>query len=208
MNTPKTNITLPTNDGWIPLSRIWKALHHPNFYWGSLGGFSDCKYLELRIDTRDNCATVKDRNSKPVDFDALEKKLEKPDFMEGMNRQPDVPEPPETVRLIECDQCGQTYLQHITTDEDRQELHALFQEPEVRESMDKLHQSMKLRGWKTMESAPTDGTVFLVYTPHSAGGFQYVCTRNTRGQWACMMSGDVLVDQPTHWQPLPTPPQD
>lgn len=70
-------MNLPPNN-WIPLSEIIDIIHHPSFYWGAMDGFMDCKYLELRIDTRDNCCMVRDRNHKPVDLAKLKAALEKP----------------------------------------------------------------------------------------------------------------------------------
>lgn len=74
-------------DNWIPLSEIVDIIHHPNFYWGAIDEFTDCKYLELRIDTRDNCCMVRDRNHKPVDLVKLKAALEEP-IIEGMNENP------------------------------------------------------------------------------------------------------------------------
>lgn len=73
--------------GWLPLAEIIDIIHHPNFYWGSMGGFTDCKYIELRIDTRDNCCVVRDRNHKLVDVAKLKAALDKP-IMAGMNSNP------------------------------------------------------------------------------------------------------------------------
>jgi hypothetical protein len=66
---------------WISLDRIVRVLRHPDFYWGNI---PRAKYLELRIDTRDNCALIMDRNGKPVTIEDLEAAAENPS-MPGMN---------------------------------------------------------------------------------------------------------------------------
>ena len=78
-----------TTNEWVPLLDVVKALHHPNFYWGSLGGFMNCKYLELRIDTRDNKCLVRDRDGKEVDFTKVVAALQKP-VMAEMNQNPQI----------------------------------------------------------------------------------------------------------------------
>lgn len=60
--------------------------------------------------------------------------------------------------------------------------------------------------WQPIEKAPTDGTVFLTFAPHSQGGYQFACTRSTDERWVCMMSGDQ--QWPTHYRPLPPAPTD
>lgn len=60
--------------------------------------------------------------------------------------------------------------------------------------------------WQPIETAPKDGVVFLVFSYHDQGGYQYTATTTTDGEIICMMSMEVMVDKPTHWQPLPNPP--
>lgn len=74
---------------WVPLLDLVKILHHPNFYWGSMGGFTNCKYLEIRIDTRDCKCLVRDRDGKPVDLLELAAACEKP-VMAEMNQNPQI----------------------------------------------------------------------------------------------------------------------
>ncbi len=97
-------------DPWIPLAEIVDVLHHPCFYWGALGGFTNCKYLELRIDTRDNSALVRDRNGNSVDWQALKASLDQP-IMREMNSNPrlallPVPEPAPAPTLKEASPCA------------------------------------------------------------------------------------------------------
>jgi hypothetical protein len=60
----------------------------------------------------------------------------------------------------------------------------------------------KIGAWQPIETAPTNGDVFVVYVPHEmreAGGFQVMGYRRTdNGAIACMMSGDRL-PKATHW---------
>lgn len=56
--------------------------------------------------------------------------------------------------------------------------------------------------WLPIESAPSQGCI-LAFCPDDG---QFVATRS--GNSWCLDTGDVmLVMEPTHWQPLPTPPE-
>lgn len=56
--------------------------------------------------------------------------------------------------------------------------------------------------WQPIESAPSQGCI-LAFCPDDG---QYVATRS--GNSWCLDTGDVmLLMDPTHWQPLPAPPQ-
>ena len=62
-------------------------------------------------------------------------------------------------------------------------------------------------GWQTMDSAPTNGTHFLAgqwFVDDGEPDFHCAVTwwSNTWG-----FGGDTRVENPTHWQPLPSPPQ-
>lgn len=76
-------------DPWVPLLDVVRALHHPNFYWGSMGGFTNCKYLDLRVDTRDGRCLVRDRDGRPVRLADIQAALEKPTMAE-MNQKPQI----------------------------------------------------------------------------------------------------------------------
>ena len=65
-------------------------------------------------------------------------------------------------------------------------------------------------GWMTMESAPKDGTTIIVFRPKIKAygniphvGTDYWGSTGTRETW--MLSNDYSV--PTHWRPLPPPPE-
>jgi hypothetical protein len=79
---------LPPNN-WVPLLEVVELLHHPNFYWGSMGGLTNAKYLDLRIDTRDLRCIVKDRDGKPLSLDRIREGLADP-VMTGMNENPQI----------------------------------------------------------------------------------------------------------------------
>lgn len=82
-------------------------------------------------------------------------------------------------------------------------------------------------GWRTIDSAPKDGTAVLVMRdiwPGTASGRAEKCNghntcvaewwaggESTEGRWVCYM--DMVQDpdcpiEPTHWRPLPPPPND
>jgi hypothetical protein len=56
-------------------------------------------------------------------------------------------------------------------------------------------------GWRTIESAPRDGTPILIY--HERANAQAVAVP-VIGGWYVPRRGPV--QNPTHWRPLPTPP--
>lgn len=87
--------SLPPTPEWVPLKDIIEILHHPDFYWGSI---PDAKYIELRIDTRDNCCLVKDRNGKPLKIEHLRQAIDRT-YVKGMNE--NVPDPSEMIELPE-----------------------------------------------------------------------------------------------------------
>lgn len=74
---------------WVPLLEVVALLHHPNFYWGAMGGLTNCKYLDLRIDTRDCKCLVRDRDGRPVTLERIREGLEKPTMAE-MNENPPI----------------------------------------------------------------------------------------------------------------------
>ncbi len=65
----------------------------------------------------------------------------------------------------------------------------------------------QLTEWQPIETAPKDGTVFLVFTPHDQVGFQYTATYTMNNEIVCIMSLEVPEERPTHWRHLPPPPQ-
>jgi hypothetical protein len=70
--------------------------------------------------------------------------------------------------------------------------------------------------WQPIASAPRDGTSILVYEPNDELGDEsiYVCrwgprmlTRDEAPAWVEASGEGYHVWEPTHWQPLPKPPQ-
>jgi hypothetical protein len=63
--------------------------------------------------------------------------------------------------------------------------------------------------WKTIESAPKDGTWFLAWEndtiPKVITVYWRKHSRNKNGGW--WTSFNMWKAQPTHWMPLPEPPQ-
>lgn len=65
--------------------------------------------------------------------------------------------------------------------------------------------------WQPIETAPRDGTVILAYWPSSSWGDGYTYIHPVvfyDGQWIHDWDRDEETTlDPTHWMPLPTPPQ-
>tara|TARA_R110002167_G_scaffold56440_4_gene160119 strand:+ start:295 stop:543 length:249 start_codon:yes stop_codon:yes gene_type:complete len=58
----------------------------------------------------------------------------------------------------------------------------------------------KTNSWQPIETAPTDGEVFIAYATNEAFfSFQFTAYRRTDGKIACMMSGDIIKSI-THWR--------
>lgn len=56
------------NDNWKNLKEIIAVLEDENFSWTN--NF-DLKYIDLRVDTRDNHAVIKDRKGNVIDIETL-----------------------------------------------------------------------------------------------------------------------------------------
>lgn len=71
--------------------------------------------------------------------------------------------------------------------------------------------------WRPIETAPKDGTLILLYVSGQFLGFgrsvNYVVGWMRAGDWVCDPRDDTFGDPdtvhptPTHWMPLPEPPQ-
>ena len=58
--------------------------------------------------------------------------------------------------------------------------------------------------WQPIDTAPSDGTKFLAYWPPSLEDTQYaICHFSFGVIWPSWIGKDNM---PTHWMPLPTPP--
>jgi len=67
-------------------------------------------------------------------------------------------------------------------------------------------------GWRDIESAPRDGTAVLVYEPAeksmAVGWWEDHYVWVSPGAWITDYArSDTPVWRPTHWQPLPSPPE-
>jgi hypothetical protein len=73
--------------------------------------------------------------------------------------------------------------------------------------------------WRSIETAPKDGTRFLAFYP-AFGGIEVIrrhdpggAARNPKHHFECWVrsgaagDGGHLGAEPTHWMPLPEPPQ-
>lgn len=79
--------------------------------------------------------------------------------------------------------------------------------------IERLRSELAKHQWRTMESAPRDGTSILavICGRHPDTGHPFipeVVEFNENGYWDNCMWGDDSTRQydPTHWQPLPSPP--
>lgn len=67
--------------------------------------------------------------------------------------------------------------------------------------------------WQDIKTAPRDGTAVLLYVPGWSHGDPLMTTASWYGdEWCLLMVGGYAVDSdvypdPTHWQPLPAPPE-
>lgn len=96
----------------------------------------------------------------------------------------------------------QRWLQGYEGWADRQELLDLA-EPLIRD----LLAAVEARQWQPIETAPKDGTPVLVYDANWCGNMG---PRVTPAGWAPYTDGGGYwpgVTEPTHWQPLPAPPE-
>ncbi|WP_333627828.1 Lar family restriction alleviation protein [Stenotrophomonas cyclobalanopsidis] len=61
--------------------------------------------------------------------------------------------------------------------------------------------------WQPIESAPKTTRSILVWCPERQN--QYMVSWDDRygGEWRTVGGGTVLTESPTHWQPLPAPPE-
>lgn len=69
-----------------------------------------------------------------------------------------------------------------------------------------LYDDLALHRWRAIETAPSDGSVFLAFVPHAEVGFAFAAVITTDGRLACMMSGDDFTGRATHWMPMPSLP--
>lgn len=68
-------------------------------------------------------------------------------------------------------------------------------------------------GWMPIESAPRDGTAVLTYMPplpHQSIGWNNIQKwKGEKAGWITVgMPKRRMLHQPTHWMPLPPPPQE
>ncbi|ENU4129515.1 TPA: DUF551 domain-containing protein [Pseudomonas aeruginosa] len=87
------------------------------------------------------------------------------------------------------------------------------------------HTGGKMSEWKTIDSAPKDGTKFLGYCPdygvrethmrkYTEGSIGYATWQRGDGplnagwDWFDTIHSSILNWRPTHWMPLPAPPAD
>ena len=65
--------------------------------------------------------------------------------------------------------------------------------------------------WQPISTAPLDGTEFDVWCPEPGGGYRvanaYWSTVDAKWQWQGQGDRMQWAHQPTHWMPLPTPPE-
>jgi hypothetical protein len=60
--------------------------------------------------------------------------------------------------------------------------------------------------WQQIETAPRDGTPIILYVPVNRPGMRVLAARAGDYEW-WILSGSVVLGKPTHWMPLPNPPE-
>lgn len=81
---------------------------------------------------------------------------------------------------------------------------------------DEIERLRALTEWQPIETAPKDGTDILVYQTDVSEPSMTVCAFDedwsNDGWWTCCdgKNADIPLrgPEPTHWQPLPSPPKD
>lgn len=68
--------------------------------------------------------------------------------------------------------------------------------------------------WQPIETAPKDGTVILAYRKdagifeaHYVSPAEMIASDDEKLAWFTTDGEDLTNDLPTHWQPLPKPPE-
>lgn len=61
--------------------------------------------------------------------------------------------------------------------------------------------------WQPIETAPHDGTPVLVYVPVNRPTRRILAASLHDSREWYILSGSVVLGQPTHWMPLPAPPE-
>lgn len=60
--------------------------------------------------------------------------------------------------------------------------------------------------WRSIDSAPKDGTAVLAHFGGDRHGVIH-WTGWGGGTWRCHFTGHNISSEPTHWMPLPAPPE-
>lgn len=61
--------------------------------------------------------------------------------------------------------------------------------------------------WQPIESAPKTTRSILVWCPERQNQYMVFWDSRYEGEWRTVGGGTSLTEQPTHWQPLPVPPE-
>lgn len=61
--------------------------------------------------------------------------------------------------------------------------------------------------WQPIESAPKTTRSILVWCPERQNQYMVSWDGRYEGEWRTVGGGTVLTESPTHWQPLPAPPE-
>lgn len=90
---------------------------------------------------------------------------------------------------------------------------------EDREALAAISEALEGQAWQPIETALEDGTVILVYRPDSGVFTAHYVEEDAHSSnqmnppegdhyWFSTNGEDLSHDMPTHWMPLPSPPQE
>ena len=63
--------------------------------------------------------------------------------------------------------------------------------------------------WQLIETAPKDGTLILIYCPEELYENTHTASHGQGNKWLSngCVDGWMTFDDPSHWMPLPPPPE-
>ena len=66
---------------------------------------------------------------------------------------------------------------------------------------------MSKSDWRPIETAPKTTRSILVWCPERKNQYMVYWDDRYEGEWRTVGGGTALTEEPTHWHPLPSPPE-